>query len=705
MELRHDAKLAAEKGEDHEVNSNGKVEVKSPLVEQGPNGELCIWNEDKHEFEFWVWGSPKDAANYSDNKDEYGCTIKGEDMKSKEVILKFLTCLGSDNCVIHAFRFMPKSYGTVFIYLYSDLNGTALGALDNDSLKKYPLKGPFKSSACSLKVSSQFIVVSSAAGHLHVFQYERKDDSSAESGQFILGNEDGSLSLVQNHCTLPIVQEDLLTEFNKEDVLLKTGTFDQTPIFDLVGSWLVYAPTRLEIDYFRRLQVSNDSMASGRNDKRAVTKLMFTPVKLPLRNPLLVRMMSSLSNNAFDKLYRLSQYGTKKFRSYMSSSNKIIDKDVSLHSISNSIGKALYSTATKLKKETFTPGLNEYIKILDLSNGKIMATFKPPGGISHLSLSPYDLHLIHASYKGDNFYMWDLYKLPKEVSLVEKFARGRTSAKTKEIVWFVNDKNTETLPGTNSGFGCITKESGSVHWYNINYLFCGNETSNFPNVINTGLTQKKPSSGQFLDSWILPSNKAVKFLKLPRISNLATYKSQSNEPENGLNTLSQLSFLDSDGCIRLLSPLNGKHTFKYNLPINQPLNKALKDGKCLNNSGSPFDNYHFRNQNIVPQYHNIGGAVARKFDVPLSQTEIETAEPYMSLIKNRNVEISCYDFGGDYDGDAFFNSFATFGNHILTVQQFVTKDSGTNTPMHASGALAIDGGLEIHVEDDYQGES
>lgn len=700
MELRSEVKTSTENSEDAETSVNAKMDNKVPLVEQGPNGELCIWYEDKKMIDFWVWGSPKNVANCQEDHDANGGG-GGDITATNEVLLKFLSYKVPNDCVVHDMCFMPKPYGTVFICIYSDLKGSGIMALDNQFLIKERLKGPVMSSVCSLKVSSEFIVVSSGTGHLCVLRYERSNNT----GRFIHGNDDASLLLVYNNCTVPIIQKENLTDFNEKDILLKTGTFDQTPIFDIVGSWLVYVPTRLEIDYFKRLQVSNDSMANGRNDKKSVTKLMFTPVKLPLRNPLLVRMMSSLSNNAFDKLYRLSQYGTKKFRSYMSSSNKIIDKDVSLHSISNSIGKALYSTASKLKKETFTPGSNEYIKILDLSNGQIMGTFKPPGGISYLSLSPYDLHLIHASYKGDNFYMWDLYKLPKEVSLVEKFARGRTSAKIREIVWFVNDKNTETLPGTNSGFGCITKESGSLHWYNINYLFCGNETNNYPNVINTGLAQKKPSGGQFLDSWILPSNKAIKFFKLPRLSNLAAYGAKSNDSQSGLNTLSQLSFLDSDGYIRLLSPLNGKHTFKYNLPIKKSSSQWVSSG-CWPGPSDGWLGEKDHRPNMVPQCASESGeVVTRKFDIPLSQTEIETAEPYMSLIKNRNVEISCYDFGGENNVDAFFNSFATFGNDIPTVQQYITKDSGTNTPMHASGALAIDGGLELHVEDENHGES
>lgn len=634
-------------------------------------------------MEFWVWGAA-DSAN-------------GACSEVKECLLLYLSVTVSPRTV-HAMCFMSKSYGTVFLSACSTADEAFVEARIGDNVTKYTLPCWFKGSVSKMKVSSEFIVVSAVHGHLYVLKYEREHEHDSNSGRLLPANLDGSLKSVFTHCTQPIVLEDLLLELSSSEILLKTATFDSAAVFDVMGTWLVYSPTKSEIDYFKRLQISKDSAANGRSDKKAVAKSMYTPVKLPLGNPLLVSMMSSLSNNAFDKLFKLSQFGTKKFRSYMSSSENIIDKDVSLHSISNSIGKALYSTATKLKKQALSSSSNEFVKVIDLRNGQVMATFKPPGGISHLSLSPYDLHLIQVSYRGDNFYMWDLYKLPKEVSLVEKFTRGKTSAKIKDVVWFVNDKNTETLSGTNSGFGCVTKESGSLHWFNINYLFCGNETSNYPNVINTGLAQKSPASGQFLDSWILPSNKALKFLKLPPASNMS--KSNNGADTNTRSALTQLSFLDSDGSLRLLSPLNGKHTFKYVLP-KAPHNFTESTESTNDSNGN---SHHGPANNGIPIFPRSSETCkGRKFDVPLSQTEIETAAPYMSLIKNRKVEILRYDLG-DENGDAFFQLFASFGNEIPTVQQRFAKDSGSSTPLHASGEISIDGGLELNIDDQYEGD-
>lgn len=703
VDLRSESKSDKSNGSDNKIKPATKSDKLLPVVEQGPNGELCAWCQETSTFEFWVWGCPAIISNY---KKPYGDSCSNNEKTDKEVerttesLLLFLKTRVSPRSV-YGMCFMPMLHGTVFISACSDEMGPFLEARDNGNVIRYNLPSVFVAArVSSLKVSSLFIVVLSSKGHLYVLQYKQKileDSSYSEGGKFIPANENGSLLLIYNHCTIPIVNDESLQGIKSQEILLKTSTFDSSAVFDIVGNWLVYAPDRTEIDYFKRLQVSNDSSANGRTDKKSAAKSMFTPVKLPLGNPLLMKMVSSLSNNAFDKLYKLSQYGTKKFRNYMSSSSKIIDKDVSLHSISNSIGKALYSTATKLKKQALSSGANEYIKIMDLSNGRILATFKPPGGISYLSLSPYDLHLIHASYRGDNFYMWDLYKLPKEVSLIEKFARGKTSAKTKEIVWFVNDENTNVLPGTNSGFGCITKESGSLHWYNINYLFCGNETNNYPNLIDTGLAQKSPPNGQFLDLWILPSNKALRFFKLPRLSNLNNFDSSDNT-EQMLRSINQLSFLDSDGCLRLLSPLNGKHTCKYVLPYQEKKKDEEDSGNSNGNSQDLEENL----ENQVPNFTSLSNiGTARKFDIPLSQTEIETAAPFMSLIKNRKVEISYYDFGEDADPDLFFKEFSTFGNDIPTVQQRVAKDSGTNTPMHASGTMAIEGGLELHVEDEF----
>lgn len=693
MDLRE---LKPEKEEENATNAPS-FDPNENLVAQGPNGEICIWRKDAHTYEFWVWGpacsvpgyqSPSGSGNDTEDKNH-----------AKECLLLYLVKEAPGRSV-SAICFMCQPYGTVFISACSDKDGAFLEVLDGDNTSTDRLPDLFNNSLSNLKVSSDLIVVSSVYGHLYFLQYKRQNSKKDLTGKISFPETD-SLLLIRFHCTKPIITEENLQCISSRALLIKTATFDSAAMFDIVGSWLVYAPTRLEVDYFKRLQISSDNSANGRNEKKNAAKSIFTPVKLLIGNPLLVGMMSNVTSNAFDKLFKLSLFGSKKFRSYMSSSNKILDKDVSLHSISSSIGKALYSTASKLKKQALLSEFNEYIKILDLSNGKIMATFKPPGGVSHLSLSAYDLHLIHSSSRGDNFYMWDLCKLPKEVSLVEKFTRGKTSAKIQEIAWFVNDKNTEALPGTNSGFGCITKESGSIHWYNINYLFCGNETNNYPNVMTNTLAQKIPASGHFLDSWILPSNKAQRFFKLPRNSNLiqsGSHGETTPASKSRPNTLTQLAFLDSEGCLRLLSPLNGKHTFKYILPLdsNSTANKEMmqsierfKDNRrkeCI--------------EGKVPQFPISNSIESQEFEIPLSQTEIETAAPYLSLIRNRNVEIFRYDFGGDSDAAAFFRAFATFGNEIPTVQQCFAKDSDTNTSMHLSGHL--EGGIELLIEEEDQ---
>lgn len=686
------------------------------LVEQGPNGEICVWYDDSLTFNFWVWGLPEwaQASHCSGQNAENGHKNGSHRDGSKS---GDLGSAGSHNCeslqlflivevpprAVHGMCFMPKDFGAVFVSVCLDQAGAFVEARHDKLVHRLDLPAWFRPGPGAVKASSEFIVLHSVQGHLIVFQYER-DAHDHSFGKFTLANETGALLSVYNHCTLPIVERESLRQVGNKDVLLRTATFDGSAVFDLVGTWLVYSPLKLEIEYFRRLHVSvNDNAANNRSDKNSVMHSMYTPVKLPLGNPLLLRMMTSLSNNAFDKLFQWSQFGSQKVRRYISSSDKIIDKDVSLHSLSKFLGRALYSTALKLKKQALSSGSNEYIKILDLANGRIMATFKPPGGISHLSLSPYDLHLIQASFRGDNFYMWDLYKTPKEVSLVENFTRGKTSAKTREVMWFVNDNNSDVLPGTNSGFGCITKESGSAHWYNINYLFCGNQTSNYPNTTSAGPAKITPPNGLFLDSWILPSNKAVKFLKLPRFSILKQSDvpgSSSSATGGSLGALTQLAFLDTDGFIRLLSPLNGKHTFKYVLPA-----KAHQQANTLREAKSTCDEEDEACSvgNEIPQYPKVNSGVrTRKFDVPLLQTEIETAAPYMSFLKNKKVEISRYDFGTD-DPQAFYCAFATFGNDIPTVQQRIAKVSGANTPIDTSGEL--DGGVELNLENEYAADN
>lgn len=663
----------ASEGVNGVADAVGTDSSRSTLVKQGPNGQICIWYPAQSTYEFWDWvGGTKFREGHVNNHD--GASGSGimflPDQDSDSAYAGDVLLLRAKFVVpgrkLFDMAFMRCTDGLeMFLSIVSDDENRAklevrrYDDLYNVELPTY-LQGDIR-----LLVSSRFITILSSEGYLYLLKYD-----SGNKCPVVVANSGGQLNNIVNHSSKPIAEKCKI-RLGQGELLLKTATFDNTPIYDVVGSWLVYSPTKVESDYYKQLVGSSDQVASSLQSVK-LRKSLYTTVKLPTPGPLLYRVVSSVSNTALDKLYKLSEMSSKRVRGYLAKSEKIIDKDVSLHSISNTIGSALYSTANKIKKLAMSFGENEIVKVLDLENGQVLAMFKPPGGISHVSLSPYDLQLVHANYRGDSFYMWDLYKLPREVSLIGKFLRGKTSASIKEIFWFVNDKNTDTIKGTNSGFGCITKKLGSVHWYNINYLSCGNENNNHPNQL-IGNRIDSSNNGQFLDSWILPSMKAITFCKLPRCSNVpnSAQTSQSRVDKHQFYKVNQLAFIDQKNILRLVSPLNGKHTFKYVLPT-EPVGNLPVTGEVWDTLFNPSK----YSRKVEPSY-------APELDTPLCEAEIETCSPYLSLINNKNVEFSTYDIAGDDPVHAFYHLFEDFGVDV-PVNVFEFRGSGLSTPLISS---------------------
>lgn len=673
-------------------NSNGSSEAasvdlgRSTLVKQGPNGEICIWYPAKSTFEFWDWTKECDfleGQHSMDTPNVFGILFLPAPTEKPAYngdSLQLMAKLVVPGRRVWDMAFMRCRDGTVlFLEIFSDDDTPVRLGVRQDA-NSWSLELPrFLEGELRLKLSSDFVTVLSSRGYLYIFKYV-----ALSKCPIVKANEDGKLVNLFNHVSRPMAEKNGI-RLESNELLLKIATSDNGPIYDIVGSWLVYTPTKVESDYFKQLVHSSDHVLSSLQSLK-FRKSLYTAVKLPAPGPLLYRVVSSVSNSALDKLYRISELSSKRVRGYLAKSDKILDKDVSLHSISNSIGSALYSTANKIKKQAMSLGENEIIKVVDLANGQVMAIFKPPGGVSHVSLSPYDLQLVHANYRGDTFYMWDLYKLPKEVSLIGKFIRGKTSATIQEMFWFVNNKNTDTVKGTNSGFGCITKKLGSVHWYNINYLSCGNENNNHPNLLN-GSRPESANSGQFLDSWILPSIKAVTFCKLPSCSNIPSSLSptQSHGADKDFYKMNQLAFIDQKNNLRLVSPLNGKHTFKYVLPT-EPSGSLPVVGEAQSSAWNPI----FFSRNMT-------GAEAPEFDTPLSQAEIETCTPYLSLINNKNVEFATYDINGEDPASAFYHIFEDFGTEV-PINVFEFRGSGLNTPLMSSDEDLLrkfNDGLEI----------
>lgn len=632
------------------------------LVDSGPDGEIIIFYPASDILQVWKWQPPVQGASTAKIFDSEVLFLHHQEVLSRSPG----TSRRESFCVL------PAHDETRLDYVFTgkcvdqgpflEYQSRSYNEFSRNKGNCFPLPSVFRDAQLSIKANNHHLVVAGDNG----FVYLRKYNSI--NCRFDPANGDFSLQKFKNEACQPILAEHRL-DIAEDEILLKTSTLDNTPIFDLVGTWLVYSPTEAEYKHMKR-SANKQSLS-----KSISPRSQFTTVKLPPAGPLLNRVVSSVSSSALDSLFTLSESSSRKFKSYMSKESraKKIEKEVviSLHSISSQIGKILYSTATTIQKSTQPSNKidNKLIKIVDLSNGKTMGIFKPPAGVSYVSLSPYDLQLVHASLKGDHFYMWDMYKLPSEVSLIGKFLRGKTSATVKEIFWFIN-LNNESIKGNNFGFGCITKKSGSVHWYNINYLSGGDSSKNYPNIL--GDIYDNISSDDFLDSWILPSMHATKLMALPSSSNffgnssanntkmrgsLKSSSSGNNSPTDILWKRNQLAVLDNNNCLKLVSPLNGHHAYMYLLPVVEVNREFIPSRGGL--SDKP-------NTELIPKVN------------PLSQTEIETCNPYLNLVNNKNIEFAVYDFENGDDPKSFADTFVEFGKHIpLKSHDFGRKGSNS----------------------------
>lgn len=549
------------------------------IVEQGPNGELCMWYPLESVFEVWGWLGLKS-------------TYKGDSMVLLYRSHKFVH-------EVVAFKCLPKEpLGIVTVQRRPW--GLTLCVDEPTSFLERPL--PSLKGTISLKIGKKVIAVGTSLGYIALYRYISP------------GLEALDLANALGHSCDPTMRKDL-EKLPQRHVVIQTETEGNLPLFDLVGDWLVYCPAKTEREYTRILASTNSTLHD-------------TPMALPPDDPVLYQVASTISNTTLDGLFKLSELGSKKVKHYWNEKKdeKVEKNEAPAQNLGKYIGTALSSTANKLRK---LPS-HASVKILDLVTGDTMATFKVPGGVSHLSLNPFDLQLVNANQRGDTFYLWDLCQVPSRVKLLGKFPRGKTSALIEDMTWFANKASDSTY-----GFGSISTRTGSIHWYK--------------DVSSSGTSGQ---SGGAENSWILASVRARRFFTLPQCSNLAN-KSAS----------AQLAFLDRDDCLRLVSPSEGYQDSKYNLlpgladcgvSDNRLSDRLCASPSCVfGTSSGDFGNYRKIARYTSVWHPEFSGVEllpksASKEEVPsaLTQVEIHTCEPYLSLVTNEFIRFATYDTGG-----------------------------------------------------------
>lgn len=221
---------------------------------------------------------------------------------------------------------------------------------------------------------------------------------------------------------------------------------DGVPLFDICGRWLVYSPVKTQLP------------------------VTYTPLKLPPPGLLLDRVLENISSTTAASFKSITDAGVAGLRHYLAKdSARPVDKSKQPQRTSNSViyvGSRKFSvdpsgTVAGISAlpaaltDLFSSHLKSHlIQIIDLETQTKVSTFLSPQGLSYLSLSPFDALLATVSAKGESVYTFDLSFMPRQVSLNGKYVRGKTPAKVSHIEW-----------DPEGGFGIITKDKGSVHWF------------------------------------------------------------------------------------------------------------------------------------------------------------------------------------------------------------------------------------------------
>ncbi|GMM33579.1 hypothetical protein DASC09_009040 [Saccharomycopsis crataegensis] len=563
------------------------------IIEFGSNGELFIAY--KHTIEVWDWvPSPADSSN--PNIDKAGGTlflvaskrISPKVTKSPTPSVASLNVnsshanFGNGGDSNHDFQIASvkplncyRAYGYYVVVICIKQHGDHYFQLH--SMGQGPL------------IEEPLVLPPSSLGG---FPYTFKNTTEF----FIIGSNEGCVSIFNKK------NNQIMGNMN-----IQCKVFDGKPLVDVSGRWLAYVPSNTKeiVSSFKKLQKKKKVKKKGPDvyeSKEEDLELDVTPLKLPVSGPLLDRLLKSLSSTAIDGALKLSELGANKVKSYLGQTAADEFPENSKN-VKESVLNFINSGNRSLKRDLAS---SQFIVILDLNTEQPVAVFSPPGGtngISNLSLSPYDTHLATVNARGDSVYVWDLARMPTEISLVAKHSRGRTPSSIDQILWNTGD----------SAIGIITRTSGSLHW--------------FANYVNS--------------YWILSGLKASKLSLGPKLAQLATTVIPRPLHES-LVASCILSIDQTLGTLVVVSPNDGSVAWKYSIPT-KPISLLPE---YL--SSSTVEEIKSHKSLIDIQSHAFEDS-SKFFHAqdPLSRIELETSDLLAStspLYQSRAVQFGTYNF-------------------------------------------------------------
>lgn len=436
----------------------------------------------------------------------------------------------------------------------------------------------------------------------------------SSSSKFIgIATNEGSLTVFDQTKSQPL-------PFN-----LNVKMLNDDCLFDIQGRFLAYVPADGD-DEFN----SEDTHLTRLNVPSYNSKSVYS------------RLVENLSNTALDGISNISHNLQKKnlqtnpSQQQQQQQQHDIKKNLKLY-LSSFINGGGSSKDSKSSK----------VILIDLESQRQIACFKPPNGISNLSLSPYNSHLITINSRGNQIYKWDLTKIPNEIDLIDIQIRGKTSSIVGQIHWY-----------SNNIFQILTSQTGSIHSF-----FTDSNVHNWilPNLEISHIGRIRPYYYS-TSATTTNNNKSVK--------NSSSSSSSSNN-----NMIIAKSKFSND--IYLID-LNGAYNLKYQLPT-LPIPRSLLPDYI------PIYAVKEITIKTPPPQPLVGRKRAGKSS--LSQVEIETCVVGEPLVKNRRFEFATYNFKslqgqeqeeGEYedtvveddgvvvveDSEKFWHMYTSFGNDL-----------------------------------------
>lgn len=285
-------------------------------------------------------------------------------------------------------------------------------------------------------------------------QYLQKINQSLILPPLIYGNEPFKVKCSKKFIGIS-TNEGSLTIFNlnnnQPSLNLNVKVINGEVLFDIQGRFLIYVPVE-----------SKD---------RELTKL-----NLPIeKKSIYLKLFKNLSNLTINGLINLKNKNFKNYLFDLINDNKY----------------------------------NDVIVLIDLENNFELTCFKPPNGISNISLSPFNNQLISINKNGNEIYKFDFTKFNKNVELIDFQIKGIKNSIIKKINWFSNTSYQ------------ILSNNGTIHSFNSENWILSNlkfheigNTKSFLIGINKNEIFKIKLNGESNNKLIIPS-KAIQKSLLP----------------------------------------------------------------------------------------------------------------------------------------------------------------------------------------------